>query len=101
LSTTKRLISFVVKSVPIALGYGVAPRQGLESQFELSVQNVNGAHVFRAIMGPYLALAAFWVVGAFKLHLRQAALFSLVVFMLGLAAGRLLSLALDGVPNSL
>lgn len=85
--------------VPIALGYGVAPQQSLEYLFAVSVQNVNGTHIFRAVMGLYLGLAAFWVVGAYKAHLRQAALYSLVVFMLGLAAGRLLSLVVDGVPH--
>ena len=93
------LVLTAVGLVPIALGYGVAPQKSLESLFAVSVQNVNGSHMFRAIMGLYLALAAFWVVGAYKPHLRQAALCSLVVFMLGLAAGRLLSLAVDGVPH--
>jgi hypothetical protein len=49
-------------------------------------------------MGLYLALSLFWVLGAFKVHLRQAALYSLIVFMLGLAAGRILSLLVDGMP---
>lgn len=65
--------------VPIALGYGIAPQRSLEYLFEVSVQNVNGKHIFRAIMSLYLALAAFWIVGAYKTHLRQAALYSLVV----------------------
>jgi hypothetical protein len=95
------LVLTAIGLVPIALGYGVAPQQSLESQFAVSIQNVNGAHIFRAIMGLYLALATFWVIGAFNSHLRQAALYSLVVFMLGLAAGRLLSLVVDGVPNRL
>jgi hypothetical protein len=50
-------------------------------------------------MGLYLALVIFWVIGAFKVQLRQAALYSLVVFMFGLAAGRILSIIVDGVPN--
>ena len=50
-------------------------------------------------MGLYLALVLFWVIGAFKIQLRQAALYSLVVFMFGLAAGRILSIIVDGVPN--
>jgi hypothetical protein len=93
------LILTAIGLVPIALGYGVAPRQSLEYLFAVSVQNVNGAHIFRAVMGLYLALAGFWIIGAYKAHLRQAALYSLVVFMLGLAAGRLLSLIVDGVPH--
>jgi hypothetical protein len=93
------LVLSAIGLVPIALGYGIAPQRSLEYLFEVSVQNVNGKHIFRAIMSLYLALAAFWIVGAYKAHLRQAALYSLVVFMLGLAAGRLLSLVVDGLPH--
>jgi len=93
------LLLVAVGLVPIALGYGLVPSKSLEYLFAVSVQNVNGAHIFRAVMGLYLALALFWVMGAYKAHLRQAALYSLVVFMFGLAAGRLLSLAVDGVPH--
>ena len=50
-------------------------------------------------MGLYVAFSVFWITGAFNEHIRQAALYSLIVFMLGLAAGRLLSLFIDGVPN--
>ena len=52
-------------------------------------------------MGLYLALLSFWIVGAFRVQLRQAALYSLVVFMLGLALGRVLSLVVDGMPSLL
>ncbi|MBP6597216.1 MAG: DUF4345 domain-containing protein [Arenimonas sp.] len=85
--------------VPIALSYGVDPGKSLGHLFDVSVTTVNGTHVFRAIMGLYLAMVAFWILGAFRAELRQPALYSLVVFMLGLAAGRALSLAVDGMPH--
>jgi hypothetical protein len=50
-------------------------------------------------MGLYLALIIFWLIGAFKVQVRQAALYSLIVFMFGLAAGRILSLIIDGMPH--
>jgi hypothetical protein len=93
------LVLTAIGLVPIALGYGLFPRQSLDYLFAVPVQTVNGAHIFRAVMGLYLALAAFWIIGAYKAHLRQAALLSLIVFMLGLAAGRLLSLVVDGTPH--
>jgi len=93
------LVFCAIGLTPIALGYGLVPSKSLEYLFAFSVQNVNGAHIFRAIMGLYLALSAFWVMGAYKVHLRQAALYSLVVFMLGLAAGRVISLVVDGMPH--
>jgi hypothetical protein len=93
------LVLTAVGLFPIALSYGLAPHKILEYLYGFSVQSVNEAHIFRAIMGLYLALILFWLIGAYKSHLRQAALYSLVVFMLGLAAGRLISLVLDGVPH--
>ena len=93
------LVLTAVGLIPIALGYGLVPSKSLDLLFAVAVQNVNGTHIFRAFMGLYLALAAFWIMGAYKAHLRQAALYSLVVFMLGLAAGRVLSLVADGLPH--
>jgi hypothetical protein len=44
-------------------------------------------------------LAVFWIIGVYRAEARQAALYSLVVFMLGLAAGRTLSLVVVGMPS--
>ena len=99
-----RQIFLLVTSIgltPIALSYGLVPQKSLSYLFDISVSNINGSHIFRAIMGLYLALLSFWIVGAFKVQLRQTALYSLVVFMLGLALGRVLSLVVDGMPSLL
>lgn len=93
------LLAAAVGLVPIALSYGVNPGASLDKLFGVSIEGTNGTHLFRAIMGLYLALAAFWVVGALRPQLAIPALWSLVIFMLGLAAGRILSLAIDGVPH--
>jgi Domain of unknown function (DUF4345) len=93
------LLLTAVALFPVALSYGVDPARSLGLLFDVSVSNVNGTHMFRAIMGLYLAMALFWVAGAFRAPLRQPALWSVLVFMLGLAAGRALSLAIDGMPH--
>jgi hypothetical protein len=93
------LLFTAVVLLPVALSYGVDPARSLGLLFDVSVSNVNGTHMFRAIMGLYLAMAAFWVAGALHVQLRHAALWSVLVFMLGLAAGRALSLAIDGMPH--
>ena len=85
--------------VPIALAYGLVPQQSLGYCLDIPLSNTNSIHIFRAVMGLYLALSLFWILGAFKVHLRQAALYSLIVFMVGLAAGRILSLLIDGMPH--
>lgn len=96
----KTLLLFVAMGlIPIALSYGLIPEKSLSYLFNISVSEINLIHIFRAVMGLYLALILFWLIGVFKIQLRQAALYSLVVFMFGLAAGRILSLIFDGVPN--
>lgn len=84
---------------PIALGYGLVPAVSLAFLFDIDASATNSAHIFRAVMGLYLALAAFWIAGAMRSYLRLPALYSLTVFMLGLAAGRALSLVVDGMPH--
>ena len=96
----KALLLFVaIGLIPIALSYGLRPEISLSYLFDISVSEINLIQIFRAVMGLYLALILFWFIGAFKIQLRLPALYSLVVFMLGLAAGRIISLILDGVPN--
>ena len=85
--------------IPIALSYGLLPQKSLSYLFDVSISNINGSHIFRAVMGLYLALLTFWIIGAFRVQLRQAALYSLIVFMFGLAIGRVLSLIIDGIPS--
>lgn len=87
--------------VPVALSYGAAPGVSLPWLLGIDASGVNARNVFRALMGLYLAMAAFWALGALRPALRRPALFSLFVFVTGVALGRLLSLALDGAPHPL
>jgi hypothetical protein len=85
--------------IPIALSYGVVPQATLKFLFDISIDGTNGIHIFRAIMGLYFALIIFWILGARSAKLTRPALFSLTVFMLGLAGGRTLSFLIDGMPH--
>ena len=93
------LLITAIGLIPIALSYGLMPQKSLSYLFDIPASSPNSIHIFRALMGLYLALVLFWIIGAFKVQVRQAALYSLIVFMLGLAAGRVLSLVLDGIPH--
>lgn len=86
---------------PIALLYGFAPAESMAWLFGIDASGLNARHIFRAFMGLYLALVGFWITGAFMPGLRAPALWSLFVFMVGLAFGRLVSLAVDGWPHPL
>ncbi len=93
------LLIVAVGLIPIAMSYGLMPQQSLRYLFDVSVADTNSIHIFRALMGLYLGFGLFWILGAFNVQLRQAALYSLVVFMFGLAAGRGLSVVVDGMPH--
>jgi hypothetical protein len=95
------LILCAVGLVPIALSYGAVPEVSLEYLFGITVENTNATHIFRAVMGLYLAMVVIWLFGAFNPILAAPALLCCAVFMLGLAAGRILSLVLDGMPHFL
>ena len=85
--------------MPIALSYGLVPSVTVTYLLGFPVEGTNQTHVFRAIMGLYLANAAFWLLAVGKSELRVPALWVLFLFMLGLAAGRVLSIVVDGMPG--
>jgi len=93
------LIFCAVGLVPIALGYGAKPSTSLDLLFGITVDSTNLTHIMRAVMGLYLGMVVIWIWGALKEQMTSPALVSCAVFMLGLAAGRILSLILDGMPH--
>jgi hypothetical protein len=85
----------------IALIYGVAPAAVLPRVFKVTVTERDLKHIFRAMMGLYIALLSLWAVGAFIPSLARTAILTEVLFSTGLASGRVLSLVLDGWPSAL
>jgi hypothetical protein len=93
------LIFCAVGLVPIALGYGAMPAVTLDALFGITVDTTNLTHIMRAVMGLYLGMVVFWLWGALKPSMTGPALAGCAVFMLGLAAGRILSFLMDGLPH--
>lgn len=87
--------------IPIALSYGAVPGQSLNWLFDITVDSTNHAHIFRAITGLYFAMIAIWILGATREEYERAAIVSEIVFMGGLAAGRVVSILIDGWPHFL
>ncbi len=81
--------------ISIGLLYGIAPKAILEGIVGLSIQS-NETHIFRAIMGLYCGIGGLLLTGAFYKEYIRPALLLETVFLGGLAAGRLLSFAVDG-----
>jgi hypothetical protein len=93
------LLFCAVGLVPIALGYGAKPSTSLDLLFGINVDTTNLTHIMRAVMGLYLGMVVLWLWGAFSKAMQGPALVACAVFMLGLAAGRLLSFIVDGMPH--
>jgi len=92
------LIGAFVAVTIIALLYAVSPTWFAATLLGVTDLDLNFAHILRAIGGLYLALAAFWLYAAFNDKYRDAALLTTILFAGGLAAGRCVSLILDGQP---
>ena len=99
MKTRAFLIFCAIGLVPIALGYGAKPSVTLDALFDIKVDTTNLTHIMRAVMGLYFGMVVFWLCGAFRRSMTGPALAACAVFMLGLAAGRLLSFILDGMPH--
>jgi len=93
------LLAMGLGLVPVALSYGAMPEQSLPFLYGISDPDLPTRHVFRAVMGLYLGMICFWLTGALRRDLRTAAMWTVFVFVTGIAMGRLLSLGLDGWPQ--
>lgn len=95
------LMISAVAVIGIGLSYGIVPQRILPLLFDFEVGTADLRNVFRAIMGLYLTISAFWIAGIIKPELWRIATLTNVLFMGGLAFGRTLSLILDGIPTTL
>ena len=99
MKTRAFLIFCAAGLIPIAMGYGAKPSASLAALFGITVDTTNLTHIMRAVMGLYFGMVLLWVWGALKKQMTIPALVSCAVFMLVLAAGRILSFILDGMPH--
>lgn len=83
--------------LPIAFIYGFQPNL----LFDVSINSIDEANIFKAVMGLYVGFALFWIFGIFDHQYWKVATISNFIFMLGLGFGRIISLFLDGIPCQL
>ena len=87
-------------SIPVvaaaALVYGLKP----DLLFEITNQTTDENNIYKAIMGLYWCFVAFWVIGLKQTSYWKAATISNMLFMFGLASGRLISFVIDGMPSA-
>jgi len=82
-----------------SLGYGFLPSLTMSFLYDIEPTNTNFLNILRAISGLYIALVAFWIIGAYNSNLQLPALWSLTIFMTGIALGRVASILIDGLPS--
>lgn len=80
--------------------YGLYPNTFLPLFFDFNVEGTDLNHVFRAMMGCYFALGIYWGYSVLFQQYWRGATYSVVFFMGGLSAGRLLSILVDGIPST-
>ncbi len=93
------LLITAIGLVPIALGYGFMPEKTLTLLYGFDVSNVNLKHIMRAVMGIYFGQIIIWILGFSKPNVRRPAMYCLVVFVLGVAGGRMISFIVDGISH--
>jgi len=87
--------------IPVAFGYGIMPEKVLPVFLDFKVETTDLFAVFRTIMGLYLAFSVLWILGILKSNYWYAATLSNMLFMLGLASGRIISLVIDGMGSKI
>ena len=93
------LIISAILIIAIAFAYGVAPGTLLPALFDFKVETTDLHNIFRSIMCLYIGMVIIWVTGIFKPRYWETATIINIVFMSGLAIGRLVSLVVDGLPS--
>jgi len=83
----------------VGLTYGIYPTKVLPLLFDFNVESLDLKNVFRAIMGLYLGMGIYWILGITKSYYWRTATLTNVIFMGGLAFGRIISLLADGIPS--
>jgi hypothetical protein len=83
----------------IALVYGIDPSGVLPKLFDFAVPSSGLKNVFRSMMGLYLSMCLLWSIGIVNRKYWLTATITNVFFMGGLAAGRLISILMDGYPG--
>jgi len=83
--------------VPPALSYGINP--AAVQSMTIAVVGTDQTEMLRAVMGLYLGMTIFCVIAAFTPSWRHVAAIWAVFFLYSIAAGRILSLIVDGVPS--
>ncbi|SDG18064.1 DUF4345 domain-containing protein [Epilithonimonas hungarica] len=93
------LLVSVVLVFAIALTYGFFPEKIIPALADIRTDSNDLSNAFKAVMGLYLGIAAFWALGIARSQFWKSATLVNIFFMFSLVIGRITSLAIDGFPT--
>ena len=77
--------------------YGGYPKVLMPMILDFKVESLELKNMLRAVMGIYMGIGVFWIIGSYKAKFWSAATLSNVLFMGGISFGRIISTLFDGV----
>lgn len=77
--------------------YGGHPSYLMPLILDYEVEALELKNMLRAVMGIYMGIGIFWLIGAYRTKIWYAATLSNVLFMGGISFGRIVSTIFDGV----
>lgn len=92
-----QLLLSAVVVISVSFVYGGNPSVFMPYVFGFEVIDIDLKNILRAVMGLYLAIGGFWVYTLFREKYWETATLINILFMGGLAFGRLVSTIFDGV----
>ncbi|MEO1624773.1 MAG: DUF4345 domain-containing protein, partial [Bacteroidota bacterium] len=84
--------------IPTAIIYGNPSL--LSKNLDIQVDTIDLSNLLKALMCLYIGISVVWMLGVWKPQYWKGATQLNALFMLTLAAGRLLSILLDGLPTA-
>jgi hypothetical protein len=79
--------------------YGGNPSSVMPLVLDFQVNSLELKNMLRAVMGIYMGIGVFWLLGATKEELWYPATLSNILFMGGISFGRIISTFFDGVST--
>ncbi|MDO1514107.1 DUF4345 domain-containing protein [Maribacter confluentis] len=81
------------------LVYGGHPTVLIPLILDYEVESLELMNMLRAIMGIYVGIGVFWLIGAYSTKIWYSATLCNVLFMGGISFGRIISTFLDGIST--
>ncbi|TVZ17278.1 DUF4345 domain-containing protein [Maribacter sp. MAR_2009_72] len=81
------------------LVYGGHPTVLIPLILDYEVESLELMNMLRAIMGIYVGIGVFWLIGAYNAKVWYSATLCNVLFMGGISFGRIISTLLDGIST--